>query len=71
MNKKMKSTENDVLHKAYRLFTEAGKHRGEMEFKVYLLRPLPQSDEYKYSFHQPCWGLVKSLHTHAFQNTYG
>lgn len=54
MNKKMKSTENDVLHKAYHLFTEAGERRVEKEFKVYLLRPLPQSDEYKYSFHQPC-----------------
>lgn len=67
----MKSTENNVFHKAYCLFTEAGEHRVEMEFKVYLLRHLPQSDEYKYSFYQPCWGLVKSLHAHALQKTYG
>lgn len=46
MNKKMKSTENNVfLHKAHCLFTEAGEHRVEMEFKVYLLTHLPQSDE--------------------------
>lgn len=53
-NLKMKSAENNVLHKAYCLFTEAEEHGVEMEFKVYLLRHLPRSDEYKYSFHQPC-----------------
>lgn len=50
----MKSTEKNILHKAYCLFTEAGEHRVETEFRVYLLRHLPQSDEYKYSFHQLC-----------------
>lgn len=30
----MRSTENNVLHKAYCLFTEAGEHGVETEFEV-------------------------------------